>query len=60
MDIQALLYTIKVLEMKKEDSLRKVTEIDLKKTQKKNNKKNIKIKSYRAQGEHGEKKFIKP
>lgn len=59
MNIEDILYSIKFLENKKEDNLKKLSLIDLKNNVKKN-KKIIKIKSYRAQEEHGEKKFIKP
>tara|TARA_A100001015_G_C14940378_1_gene692291 strand:+ start:579 stop:767 length:189 start_codon:yes stop_codon:yes gene_type:complete len=62
MDIQELLNTIKVLENKKLN-FRSITINDVNKNDnyiKAKNKKEIKIKGYRAQEEYGEKKFIKP
>ena len=62
MELQEILYLIELLE-KQKSNLRKVTVNDLKHTsgkKKKEHKKTIKVKNYRAQEEYGEKKFIKP
>ena len=61
-NINLILEKIKSLE-NNNSSLRKVTKNDLNNTKnylKKQNKNDCKVKDYRMQEEHGEKKFIKP
>ena len=59
-DINLLLQKIKELENNQKNS-RNINENDLKKNLKKYEKqKELKVKEYRMQEEHGEKKFIKP